>query len=219
MTAEKSPSMETVNKQPRIIIMAAGKAKRWTGEWPKHLTEIGGEPILYRTVRLLAEVGATDMFITVSRELYAAMDCSRITQADLYIPDKNVQEIDRFLSCRDLWTRDTIFLYGDAYYTETAIKQILWNNTPPVTFYGRKRGNEVKPYGEMFAIRANALDEVFLLKLATIRGLEIAGTRRGLGWDVYRAYGKTNFVELDPLVEDFDKLEDVARFKQVHALV
>lgn len=198
--------------------MAAGRAKRWTGDRPKQLTEFDGEPLLYRTIRLLAESGVENITVTVSDALFQLLDFSRVAPATIYQPKNNVQEIDRFLSCREIWGSDTLFLYGDVYYTRGAISQILGNFAVPVTFYGRRRGNSVKPYGEMFALRVLTNDSVFQTCCNYIREEEIAERKRGLGWDVYREYGKINFVELDPHVEDFDKVEEVVKYKKIYNL-
>lgn len=201
--------------------MAAGKAKRWTGDKPKQLTEFDGEPLLYRTIRLLSEAGyACD--ITVSEDLLAQLDLEKVlleNGAATYVPKNNNQEIDRFLSCREIWGEDTLFLYGDAYYTPEAIATMLENFRSPVTFYGRRRGNDVKKYGEMFGLRVQFRSDIRFEKiLAGIRVREIAGEARGLGWDVYRAYEKRNFIELDPRVEDFDYVEEVDIYKKIHNL-
>lgn len=202
----------------KIIIMAAGNGKRWTGSLPKQLTEFDGEALLYRTIRLLAENGAHDITVTVSNRLFQLLDFSKTKPATLYKPKNNTQEIDRFLSCLEIWADETLFLYGDTYYTAEAIAKILAQYTRPASFYGRRRGNDVKKYGEMFALRANTNDPNFEKILQGIRLREVAGEARGLGWDVYRAYEKRNFVELDPRVEDFDKVEEVDIYKKIHNL-
>ena len=204
----------------KIIIMAAGSGKRWEGERPKHLTEFDGEPLLLRTLRLLHEKEQSDVYVTVSDALMEHLVPGTFEPygSIFYKPHGNVQEIDRFLSCREIWGEETLFLYGDVYYTAEAIVQILGQYIRPISFYGRRRGNDVKRYGEMFALRANTNDPKFEKILLAIREREIKGEARGLGWDVYRAYEKRNFVELDPRVEDFDKVEEVGIYKKIHNL-
>jgi choline kinase len=202
----------------RTIIMAAGKAKRWTGDRPKQLTEFNGEAILYRTIRLLTEAGQSDIAVTVSEELLKLLDMQKMELADIYVPQNNVQEIDRFLSCKEIWGEYTLFLYGDAYYTSEAIDTLIGKYDPPVTFYGRRKRNAVKEYGEMFGLKADTSNPHFEAVLREIREREINGEARGLGWCVFKAYEKRNFVELDSRVEDFDKVDEVERFRQVHNL-
>lgn len=203
-----------LGKGTAVIIMAAGSARRWTDIVPKQLVEIDGEIILYRTLRLLREAGIVHPTLTASPHLLNFVERWKMGAAEVYVPTENFQEIDRFLSCQERWGEQTLFLYGDVYYTKEAISQILHNYAPPVTFYGRRSGNTVKPYGEMFALRADTSDPLFIERLKTIREQEMLGQRRGLGWDVFKAYGSTNFVELDQLVEDFDTVDDVKNYKK-----
>jgi choline kinase len=205
---------------PRIIIMAAGSGKRWTGDKPKQMTEFDGEPLIYRTIRLLLEAGIEkrDIVLTISDALHKAIPYGNLFSVLMFKPQNNDQEIDRFLSCKPMWDDDTLFLYGDVYYTSEAISQILTTYARPVTFYGRRRGNDVKRYGEMFALRADTKDSHFLEVLNGIRVREIAGQARGLGWDVYRAYEKRNFIELDPRVEDFDYVSEVETYKKIYGI-
>ena len=221
--------LRSYHKIMRIIIMAGGKAKRWTGDKPKQLTEFFGEPLLKRTIRLLSEakVLGTDIVVTMSRELSGIMrtpeyrekfDGYPYNAVTGFVSDDNIQEIDRFLSCKSQWEGDTIFLYGDVFYTDEAINKILSTFLLPVTFFGRRRGNNMKPYGEMFGLRADTSDPKFENILLEIRAREKNGEARGLGWDVYRAYNKSNFVELDARLEDFDKVEEVNIYKKIYGI-
>ena len=46
----------------KYIILCGGQYDKWTT--PKHLTQIKGEPIVQRTIRLLRECGVTDIAIS-----------------------------------------------------------------------------------------------------------------------------------------------------------
>jgi choline kinase len=192
----------------KYIIMADGKAKRWTLDTPKHLVEIEGEPILKRTVRLL---GDEDIVITSHNEAY--------NFAPRYEPFNNIMEIDRFLSNEEIWNieGDTVFIYGDVFYSEKAIETIKKVPTKSVTFFGRRKANKVKKYGEIFAVKVSNYG-LFKFVCEGVRVREQRGLARGLAWDVFRALDKKNFVELDSIVEDFDKPEDLENFLKVYAL-
>lgn len=186
-------------KNTRFIIMADGKGNRWEGSKPKHLIEVDNEPLIQRTIRLL---GDEDIIIS-SHNNY--------NFAPRYEPNDNIFEIDRFYSNREIWTNDTCFIYGDVYYTENAIKKIK-DPIKNIAFYGRRKKNKLKKYGEMFAIRViNPFDQ-FKLVLEVLRDKEKKGLVRGLGWDVFKLYNRRNFVELDEMCEDFDKIEDLVKW-------
>ena len=51
-----------------FIIMCGGTYPKW--DRPKHLTELKGEPLVARTIRLLKEHGITDIAISSNSELF-----------------------------------------------------------------------------------------------------------------------------------------------------
>lgn len=54
-----------------------------------------------------------------------------------YEPVANEYEIDRFTD--ELIEKDTCFLYGDTYYTESAIEAIVKADTDRILFFGNER--------------------------------------------------------------------------------
>ena len=52
----------------KYIIMCGGIYAKW--DRPKHLTELKGEPLVARTIRLLRENGITDIAISSNSELF-----------------------------------------------------------------------------------------------------------------------------------------------------
>lgn len=199
--------------------MADGQAKRWGNHLgvPKHLIEIDGEPILYRTVRLLKKYGAEDIYITSHDERYNVLGTRR------YAPRNNIYEIDRFCSCYPIWAKETIFIYGDVFYTEEAIKTIIEKDTKDFEFFGRygQRKEYTKNNGEIFAIKVKDIEN-FKNSCFFIREGLIDGTiKRGIGWDVYRhLLGipfdkhtlKGHFTKFKDETEDFDFPEDYTNF-------
>src|SRR5690606_1387768 len=100
--------------------------------------------------------------------------------------------------------------------TEQAMKKIKETSTETVTFFGRKKGNQVKPYGEIFGVKVHD-HKAFAEACEIVKEKEKVGMARGLAWNVFRTLGKdAKFVELPPGCEDFDKKEDLDRFLAVH---
>lgn len=119
----------------RYIIMADGKMTRWKNfRVPKHLLPVNNEPILFRTVRLVRRFAPeAQVIITSHNPLYEAPGAVR------YEPKENRCEIDRFTW--ELIDDDVCFLYGDVYYTEEAIRQIVALSTKTIGFAGN--GSEI----------------------------------------------------------------------------
>lgn len=113
---------ENTNKM-RIFILANGNATRWNNAYntDKQLLEIDGEPLIYRTVRLLKENGFDDIYIIGKYKIEGAKN---------YIPNFE-SLIGKFDITKELWNDIDSFalLYGDCYYTEAIINDLATRKT------------------------------------------------------------------------------------------
>lgn len=192
----------------RVVIMAGGAAQRWAGACPKQLAQVDGEPILYRTIRLLRERGIEPEVSARYRDQWPGLRT--------HLAPAQEHQIDRLLNSAEF--APALYLYGDCYYSEAALEQIL-STGGDWCFFGRRGGSQVKPHGEIFAFVANAyvLDKARQLKADHAAGR----ITHSLGWDLYhRCVGSrysTNppphprFVDLTGC-EDFDTLTEYETF-------
>jgi hypothetical protein len=211
----------------RVIVLAAGEASRWGNylDVPKHFVDIGGEPLLHRTVRQFSSYG--EIIIT-------GPDADRyhVEGASLYVPEAIPESWDtkKFLDNVELWdpTGRTILLWGDTYYSDAAVKTIMDHEPVDWLVYGRMSGSEITGcgYGEIFAYsfmsQAHRLLKSRLERLRWMRKHQRIG--RCGGWEFYRLlsgaknlnehrnYGK--FVEINDDTEDFDFPHDYQRWAQ-----
>lgn len=210
----------------RVIIMADGQGKRWnnyTGV-PKHLALVNGETILHRTVRLLKENGVNDIYITSHDKRYNIEGTTR------YEPKNNVYEIDRFCACYPIWEKETLFMYGDVYYTENAIKTIVNEERGSFTYFGRFGASKVKGHSELFAIKVKDREKFNEACMYIRKGLEKGTIKRGIGWETYKYLSGKDvnmsmlefknwmneehpfFVKINDDTDDFDSPEDYDNF-------
>ena len=193
----------------RYIIMADGEGKRWHNylDLPKHLVEIGGEPIIGRTVRLLKENGITDIIITARDERYNFADRQPQSDRDC--------EIDRFDEKVIEECNEICYLYGDVYYSEEAIKMIINTPVDDCLFFGST--------AEIFAIKIMNIP-FFMEHKHRVKKLFMEGEiDRYIGWEIYRSIHSIPFNQhiitdrykkiLDG-TDDIDYPEDYERFKQ-----
>jgi hypothetical protein len=192
----------------KIAILAAGGKN-----WNRIHIEVEGENILGRLIRQLTERGVAieDIFLSLNKA-HARSVFGRI-------PGR-VSHVVNDLTGNDLGCIKGIshlefdfYLFGDVFYTDDAIDQILKGETE---FYGRSKPGQVKNYGEMFAMKATPR---FMETLDRMWNEYQAGTRKRLwSWDLYsEIQGKDfykhrntgNFTEINDETEDFDKPEDV----------
>ncbi len=139
---------ETIDK--KAVIMAAGSGTRWG--WylnkPKQLIEVDGEPIIKRTIRLLKENGINEIYVTVPEiGIFGNLDAEEILGSSEI-------EINKFTNAKE--HSGAIFLWGDCYFSEDAIKKIV-NNQEDLMFFGSAGGNKYtgKRWGEIFAVKTN----------------------------------------------------------------
>jgi CTP:phosphocholine cytidylyltransferase-like protein len=122
---------------------------------PKHLIPIKGEPLIHRTQRLLIENGAKDIFVTCNKENFSTYLIEGCTPLES-ISNKNLNYPDHeFFSTKDLINKDgiTVILYGDIYFSESIIKDIVSKQEKDWYYYGRRISSQItgKIYGEHFS--------------------------------------------------------------------
>lgn len=163
-----------------VVIMAAGKATRWNNylDVPKQMIPVDGEPILKRTIRLLKTMGVTDITVTVPEKGYFG----NLGVEEIVGSSKH--EMGRFLNALK---ENAIYLYGDVFFSEDAIRKIVKNDKSPM-FFGRPydggRNNMYKRgigtgLMELFAVKFNS--ELFQ-KAKELTKRDIDG---GAGWNLY----------------------------------
>lgn len=189
----------------RYIIMCSGKGTRWNNYLgvPKHLIEINGETLLARTTRLLKDNGVYNYIITSSDVRYK--------QYGMTMPQScNDCEIDRFEETDD---EEICYLYGDVYYTEEAIKNIINTPTDEILFFGSN--------WEIFAIKI-VNKKLFMEHKYKVKKLYLNKLiDRCIGWEIYRSLNNIPFDEhritdryfkiLDG-TDDIDYPEDYEKF-------
>jgi len=215
----------------RAIIIAAGEGSRW-GDYtgvPKHLVKVDGEPILYRTIRLLKENSVNEIIVV------GPLD-SRYNPngVNLFVPVKHQEyaDADKFLSSEILWNHvgRTITLFGDVFFSKDAITKIVSNNRTSWTVFGRSGRSEFTgtPYGEIFAhsFFPNDIPKHKECLNILVDAVKAKDAKKGNGWEHYKVMrgvrGRDikkskniideNFIEIDDWTEDFDFPEDYDRF-------
>lgn len=165
----------------RFVIMADGKGIRWNNHLgiPKHLAEVNGEPIISRTVRLLRDLTDGEIIVTSHDERYEFKGSRR------HEPLNNRLEIDRFTE--ELIEDDICFLYGDTYYTESALKTIICTKTEDMIFFGNSKS--------IVAVKVTD-SELFRYHLNRVKQLYISGKlQKCKGWQVYQSFVGQSFEE------------------------
>tara|TARA_B100000035_G_C20722128_1_gene431674 strand:- start:163 stop:639 length:477 start_codon:yes stop_codon:yes gene_type:complete len=148
-------------------------------------------------------------------------------QYNEFVNNMKGNDLGCLLGCEEL--KGNVWLYGDVYYSENAIKTIINGTT---NYYGRAKGNALKKYGEFWAFKS---DDTFWhwLKLVC-KAFWDKKINRCWSWDLYAYHsGKwnlnsppqrktvkrtqyicnTNWTNIDDETDDFDKPDEVQRWK------
>lgn len=178
----------------KYIIMCGGVYDNFT--IPKQLTEINGEKLVERTIRLLKENGINEIYISSNDPRFDEFQVPRLNHINSFKFEKGKiygYWIDAYYPMNEPIT----YLHGDVYYSEEAIKKII-NLKPKVnTFIGNEvaRNKEHKNWGEPFGwIVVN--QEEFKKGIEDTKRLQDEGKlERGyaISWELYRVLNK-----LDP---------------------
>lgn len=164
----------------KYIIMADGKGTRWKNyqNIPKHLIKIDGEILLERTVRQLNNQDKNAKVIITSHDKrYEFKGATR------YEPLNNVLEIDRFTE--ELIEDNICFLYGDTYYTDETINNIINSKVDDILFFGNQKS--------IVAIKVKD-SKLFKKHISNVKNLFLKNKIKNCkGWQVYQSFQNLEF--------------------------
>jgi hypothetical protein len=135
----------------RIIILAAGSCSRWMGQC-KHLLPVQGEPIIYRTIRLIREFKPDQPIHIITQRPFIGCKADHwIRSTD---DDARASINATVLLTSEHWDPDgmTHLILGDVSFMRGTLKRIV-GYTGPARVWGRMYGNKLsrKHDREIFA--------------------------------------------------------------------
>lgn len=132
-----------------FIIMCGGKYDNF--ETPKQLSIINGERLVERTIRLLKENGIEQIYISANNPVFDHCGVPRL-EHDNSFRFEGGKVYGYWIDAYYLLDEPCVYLHGDVYYSENAIKRIVSCNPRVNTFIGNEvaRNKEHKNWGEPF---------------------------------------------------------------------
>ena len=137
----------------KYIIMCGGTYKRW--ETPRQLTEVCGEPLVARTIRLLKEAGISDIAISSNNSVFEQFGVPVLKHDNRYVgygSRNNGRWTDAFYPTEE----PTCYLFGDVVYSPEAIRIIIETETDDIEFFASSppfAPEYIKPWAEPFALK------------------------------------------------------------------
>lgn len=170
----------------KYIIMCGGKYDHF--QTPKQLSVVNGETLLERTMRLLKENGITDIYISSNNPIFKKY--GNLLEHENSYKYENGKIYGYWVDAYYPLNEPCIYLHGDVYYSEDAIKKIINLNPKVNTFIGNEiaKNKEHKNWGEPFGwIVVN--QEEFKEGIKKTKQLQDEGKfERGfaISWELYR---------------------------------
>ena len=209
----------------KYIIMCGGQYDKW--DKPKHLTEINGEPIVARTIRLLRENGVEDIAISSNDERFEAFGVPVLKHANPYrLPVGKRAEtpwLDAFYPMRE----PVCYIFGDVVFSPAAIKTIVETQTDSIEFFASAKPLPFiypKRWAEPFAFKV-ANTDLFFYSIAKTKDLDEQGQfqRQPVSWELWQVIKGTplnrvnykNYVAINDYTCDIDTPEDVELFERI----
>ena len=177
------------------IIMCGGNYTQF--ETPKQLTVINGERLVDRTIRLLRENGIKDIYVSATNPIFDSVGVPRLVHDNTSLVWDNNKEVSGYwIDAYYPTEKPCVYLHGDVYYSENAIKTIVNLNPTINTFIGNAlaKNKEHKNWGEPFGwIVVNQKE--FRSGIEKTKRLQDEGKLdRGyaLSWELYRVLNGTD---------------------------
>ena len=139
----------------KYIIMCGGNYTLW--QTPKHLTSLGKETIVERTIRLLRENGITDIAISSNNPIFKQFDVEFIEITETHTLDHRKGYVSGHWMTGFYKTDEPVcYLFGDVIFSKYAIKTIVETETDDVEFFASAPPFShiyPKPYAEPFGFK------------------------------------------------------------------
>lgn len=207
----------------KYIIMCGGKN---LDDWmirPKQLLKILGEPIVCRTIRLLRAYGVEDIAISSNDPTFELVGVPVLKHDNDFIYGKT----------KNCWlkgfypmTEPVCYIFGDVYFSEDAIRQIVQTETDSVEFFASAPPFAVrylKTWAEPFAFKVQN-PKFFFEKVEECHKLDLEGRfhREAISWELWQvikgteldAIDYTNYHAINDYTCDIDDAEEAKDFER-----
>ena len=201
--------------------MCGGDYTYW--DKPRQLTEINGEPIVARTIRLLREAGVKDIAISSNNPVFKKFGVPVLTHDNNFVSHGKTST-GYWVDCFYPTDAPTCYIMGDVVFSPEAIKTIVEYETDDIMFFGSKKPfADVYPkiWREPFAFKV-VNQKRFRTAIEEVKALYVANVfkRHPIAWEFWAVIQGTDpnrinrhYVGINDYTCDIDKPSDIAYFK------
>ena len=207
------------------IIMCGGKYHRW--KQPRQLIEIGGEPIVARTIRLLKAAGVDDIAISTADERFEAFGVPILKHGNDFA-DTGRPNDGLWVSAFYPTNNPACYIMGDVVFSPKAIDTIVSKETTDIDFFASSppfpRDGYIKRWAEPFAFKV--VNQVrFRAAIDYISETINMGLyrRHPIAWELWQVINKADpnvinyksYTAINDYTCDIDTPDDVAKIEAV----
>ena len=195
----------------KYIIMCGGGLHGWDA--PRQLSEINGEPIIARTIRLLRENGIEDIAITA--------DDKHFTE---YAPVLDYDSSGTWVNCFMPTETPVCYLMGDVVFSPDAIRTIVETESDGVLMFGSAppySSDYMKPWEESFAFKVWDTKR-FREAVDFVKAHERYFMREPLAWELWQVIQGTqynvvlhDYIAINDYTCDVDSREDLTKLERI----
>ena len=209
----------------KYIIMCGGTYTAWST--PRQLIEVGGEPVVARTIRLLREVGVSDIAISSNNEVFEQFGVPVLRHENSYqaagYNDFTGYWCDAFYPAEE----PVCYIFGDVVFSPDAIRTIVETDTDDIMFFGSSppfAPEYRKRWAEPFALKV-ADPEHLKRAVKEVKRLDAEGrfNRKPIMWELWNvilgrdlnSIDYKSYVAINDYTCDIDYKEDADLFKDL----
>lgn len=207
----------------KYILMCGGRYQKW--EKPRHLTIIGGEILIKRTIRQLRQKGIEDIAISSDNPIFEQFGIPVLKHENSY-------DAEGYNNFKGYWcdafypTSEAVcYIFGDVVFTDNAIKIITETDTNDIEFFASAppfAPGYRKDSAEPFALKVANTDHL-KESIEAVKRLDAIGMfkRKPIMWELWQVIKQTplntidytNYVAINDSTCDIDSPEDIRYYK------